>query len=95
MRALLEAFLHDPQAPHVSALVMGIDCERASGVYSQTYASEVDRLVTARETLSSLTALAFGLVPSFFDDEENSILLGPTNFAPLFDAYPQLELLFD
>jgi hypothetical protein len=87
MEQIVEAFLGDPLASQVSALLIGGDIRRS--MESGDYGYEVQRLVASREKLPALNALFLGALEIPFDDGE--LLIGLSDVSPLFEAYPQLE----
>ncbi len=87
MEEVVEAFLRDPLASQVSALLIGGDMRRT--MESGDYEYEVERLAASREQLSALNALFLGALEVAYDDGE--LLIALPDVSPLFLAYPQLE----
>jgi hypothetical protein len=87
------AFLNDPQAGKVSALVVGVDYYTLFADPCAEYGDEVNKvqqLITAREQLPSLKAVFFGSGHQTGDDWGELGLILP-DLSPFLAAYPQLE----
>ncbi|WP_165220088.1 STM4015 family protein [Aquisphaera insulae] len=86
MTGTLAAFLEDPAAARVEAMVIGPWEE----VYDSSNSSApiVEALVASAETLVALRAIFLGDIT--YEESEMS-WIGQSDVTPLFDAYPRLE----